>query len=311
MADDKNNPRRRGRTSGNRALMLAGLVLVGVAGAVGTLLLVNDGSLFGKGSSTVQAGSNDDDDEDHEGQVAVYISARPIEAYAAVQTEDLLNAQSKQLAVKWIEKDKAAQAGFMTDLNAIRGRVMGRDKGTGFAFTEADFLPKGTRPGPSAALEAGMRGVWVEPDQVQGLDSLRRGDRIDLVAMVKVKETRTAANDPRFVSPGAAASLADENAWKTSKRQLVKNGKVVVPLPTDATKRKGRKVFVQVAEGEVDELSNALGVGAEIVCYLRSGQPGSGDTDLPAPERPPAMDTIEVMQGGKTTTVAVPATKPN
>lgn len=295
--------KKRGRTSGTSILLVLLLILVGAAGAVGTLLFVTQGKLFGS-SKGVQA--QEKDDEDRTGKVAVPLSARSLDAYVAVQRDDLYNPQTKSFAVTWVDAEKAKQAGFITEFTAIVGRVMAREKTPGYAFTEADFMPKGTRPGPAAAIESGMRGVWIEPDQVQGLDSLRRGDRFDLMATAKVS-ARGAGSDARTLAPDAAAAAADRKAWETSKRLLVANGKVVVPLPQDAQKRKGKKIFVQVSEGEVGPLSDALTVNAEIVVFLRSGQPGAGESALPEPPRAPQMDTIEVIQGGKSTLVPVPA----
>jgi hypothetical protein len=303
MAQD--TKKKRGRSSGNSILLTLLLILVGAAGAVGTLYVLGKDRLFG-GPKSVQAREREREEEDHTGKVAVPISARPIEAYAAVQNEDLIDPRIKDFAVRWVDAEKAKQSGFLTDVTALRARVLARDKSAGYAFQEKDFLPVGTRPGPAAAIEKGARGVWIEPDQVQGLDDLRRGDRFDLMAMVKLSSPG-GGSDARFQTPDALAAQADGKAWKTSKRLLVNDGKVIVPLPVDPLRRKGRKIFVQVAEAEVEPLSDALAVRAEIVSYLRSGQPGAGDSSLPEPARPIAMETIEVMQGGKKTTVQVPA----
>lgn len=300
------NKKKRGRSSGNSVLLMLVLVLIGAIAAVVTVMIVNDGKLWGGEKKPAPAKIEGADDE---GKIAVPICARGIEAYAAVQNEDLIDPKVKDFAVRKVDALKAKENGFITDITAIRGRVMGRDKLPGYAFVEADFLPKGTRPGPGAAIETGMRGVWIEPSQVQGLDSLRRGDRFDLMAMVKVRDGG-ASTDARYATPGAQAARADDSAWSTSKRLLVSNGKVVVAVPQDAQARRGKKIFVQVAESEVDELQSALTVNAEIVSYQRSGQPGAGETNLPEPARPQAMDTIQVMQGGKTTTVQVPSTPP-
>ena len=300
------NKKKRGRSSGNSVLLMLVLIIIGAIAAVATVMIFNDGKLFG--SPKPQVAKIEGADEN--GKIAVPLCVRGIEAYAAVQNEDLIDPKVKDFAVRKVDAQKAKDQGFITDITQIRGRVMGRDKLPGYAFVEADFMPKGTRPGPGAAIENGARGVWIEPAQVQGLDSLRRGDRFDLMAMVKVRDAAAAA-DARFAAPGAQAARADEGAWNTSKRLLVSNGKVIVALPQDQQLRKGKKIFVQVAEAEAVELQSALTVNAEIVSFLRSGQPGAGDSNLPEPAHPQAMDTIEVMQGGKTTTVQVPATQPN
>lgn len=282
-------------------LLLLVLIIVGAAGAVGTMLIVTP-KLFGGSKSEAQA-----KEIDRAGKIAVPISARAIEAYTAVQNEDLISAQLKDFAVSWVDERKAKEAGFLTDIVAIRGRVMARDKGAGYAFTEADFKAKGTRPGPAAAVEPGMRGVWIDPARVPGIENLRRNDRFDLTATIQVASKGTSAGDSRFVSAEARRAADESKAWQTTMRILVKNGMVIVPVPQDLQKRKGKQVFVQVSEAEAEPLSEALAVGAELVVYLRSGQPGGGQTDLPSPDAPLPMDTIEIMQGGKSIHVPVPA----
>jgi hypothetical protein len=309
MAQEQQKTKKRGRTSGMSILLVLLLVIVGAAGAVGTLLVLGDGSLFGGKEAQARAKEKD---EDRTGKVAVPISVRAIEPYEALMKEQLINPQTREFAVRWIEEEKAKAAGFILgkDIASYFGRVTKREKLPGYAFTEGDFMPKGTRPGPSSAVEAGMRGLYLDPKDVAGLEGLeeaRMGDRFDLLAIQKV-DVKSAPTDARFVSPGANRASADQKAWDTSVRYLVKNGKVLLPLPEDLGKRKGKRLFVQVSEAEFQPLNEAIALGAKLSVSLRSGQPGAGDTDLPEPEAPPAMDSIEVIQGGKSSSIQVPAT---
>lgn len=300
--------KKRGRTSGMSILLVLLLVIVGAAGAVGTLLVLGDGSLFG--GKDAQARTKEKE-EDRTGKVAVVISVRAIEPYEALTKEQLIHPQTKDFVVKWIEEEKAKSAGFVLgkDIASYFGRVTRREKSPGYAFTEADFMPKGTRPGPTSAVEPGMAGIYLDPKDIEGLDGLeeaRMGDRFDVFAFQKVDVKGTPA-DPRFVSPGANRANAEEKAWDTSARYLVRNGKVLLPLPEDLAKRKGKRLFVQVSAAELQPLNEAIALGAKLSISLRSGQPGAGDTDLPEPELPPAMESIEVIQGGKSSSIQVPA----
>lgn len=282
------------------------LIVVGAAAAIGTVWFVGEGRLFGRKEPAPQVAAKEPAPAkakpDRTGTVAVPLCARAIEAYTQVQTDDLIDPNEKDFAVRHVKAEEAAQQGYVTNLNDIRGRVMARDKMPGYAFKESDFMPKGTRPGPAAAIEPGTRGVWIEPKQVQGIDSLGRGDRFDLMAMVRVRDARAAGPQ----SAEAQAAAADAKAWQSSKRVLVNNGKVIVPLPQDQMRRTNAKIFVQVGEGEVNDLSDALAVNADIVCYLRSGQPGAAGGTLPEPARPTPVETIDVIQGGQVTTVQLP-----
>lgn len=298
--------KRRARSTGMSVLLMLLLILIGAIAAVGTVWFVGEGRLFGrKEPATVAAkdpSSAKPTKNEPAGMISVPVCARAIEAYTAVSNDDLIDPKERDFAVRRVNAEKARENGWLTNINDIRSRVMARDKNPGFAFTEADFMPKGTRPGPAAAIEPGTRGVWVEPKQVQGIDSLRRGDRFDLMAMVRLRDQRGETG----LSPQAQAAQADTKAWQSSKRVLVNNGKVIVPMPADTLRRQNAKIFVQVSEAEVNDLSDALAVNADIVCYLRSGQPGAAGSDLPEPARPAPTDTIEVIQGGKSTTVQLP-----
>ncbi|MBK7876189.1 MAG: hypothetical protein IPJ77_10610 [Planctomycetes bacterium] len=298
-------PKKRGRTSGMSVLLMLLLILVGAAGAVGTLLIVGEGTFFGGSKQGVQAKQRDD--EDHTGQVAVPICPRPIEAFVAIETGHLVDAKTKEFAVRWVDQEKAKGNGFITDITAIRGRVLSKDKAPGYAFTESDFAPKGTSAGPGAALEKGTRGVWINVEDASGFETLPRFARFDLVATIKLKSQGASATDPRFSSPDVKESEAEKKAWSASQRHLITNGKIIVPLAPANSNRKDKRVFVQVAADEAEALSNALAQGAELIVYARSSQPGAGVEDLPEPERPAEMDTIEVIQGGKSVTIPVPA----
>lgn len=299
-------PKKRGRTSGMSVLLMLLLVLVGAAGAVGTLLLLGDGTLFGKKSPGVQAREKD---EDHEGKVGVPLSVRVIDPYETVTREDLINPQTKDFLVQWVDKEKVAQNGFITDPMQIIGRVTRREKKVKYAFTEADFMPKGTRPGPAAAVEAGMSGIAIDPAQIPGFEFMGINDRFDIVATQKV-DSKAASTDPRFSTPEADRAKAEEKAWDTTSRILASDGKVIQPLSLDPAKRKGQKVFVQVKVSEVGPLTEALAVGAKLSASFRGSAPGAGDTDLPTPAAAPKLEQIQVIQGGKTTTISVPATPP-
>lgn len=299
-------PKKRGRTSGMSVLLMLLLVLVGAAGAVGTLLLLGDGTLFGKKSPGVQAREKD---ENHEGKVRVPLSVRVVDPYEVVVREDLVHPQTKDFVVRWVDKNAVIERGFITDPMQIIGRVTRREKKVKYAFTEADFMPKGTRPGPAAAVEAGMSGIAIDPAQIPGFEFMGINDRFDIVATQKV-ESKAVLSDPRFTTSEAERAKAEEKAWDTTSRNLVSNGKVIRPLSSDPTRRKGQKVFVQVKASEFGPLTDALTVGAKLNASIRGSAPGAGDTDLPAPAAAPKLEQIQVIQGGKTTTISVPATPP-
>src|SRR5262245_60878240 len=130
MAQENQSKKKRGRSSGNSVLLILVLIIVGAIAAVATVMIVNDGKLFG--SSTPQVARVEGADEN--GKIPVPISVRGIDAYAAVQNEDLIDPKVKDFAVVKVDAAKAKAQGFVTDITQIRGRVMGRDKLPGYAF---------------------------------------------------------------------------------------------------------------------------------------------------------------------------------
>ncbi len=302
------HPKTRGRQSSKNALLVIGLLIVGGVAAIGTVLMIGDVKLpfF---NTTVEAKEKKSDD--HNGKVAVPLLARTIPAYTSVALDDLYDATAKKLKVAYLEPKQAEEKGFLTKIEDVTGRVMARDKEPGYAFKESDFLPKGTRPGPTAGLEPNTRGMWVNVDKITGLRGLKRHDRFDLMA-VKYAKNRGASDSG--LNPAVAAAQAEQGMWDASNRVLVQNAKIVVPfpLPGAAPTAKGKEeVFIQVSDVEADPLTDALAVNAQIICFSRSSRPGGDESPLPVPPPAAPVESIEVISGGKSSVHVVPPRTPS
>jgi|GEM_PF-6298892 len=111
-----------------------------------------------------------------EGQVAFPALARPVPAFEAVTREDLIDPATGQLKVMWLSEEQVGR-GPLRDLSKILGRVLKRDKQAGYVLTEADFLPRGSRPGVTGGAPPGTMVIAVEAERIRGLEQLRPGDR--------------------------------------------------------------------------------------------------------------------------------------
>ncbi|MEW4528183.1 hypothetical protein [Maioricimonas sp. JC845] len=111
-----------------------------------------------------------------EGQVAFPALARPVPAFEAVTREDLIDPKTGQLKVMWLSEEQVGR-GPLRDLSKILGRVLKRDKQAGYVLTEADFLPRGSRPGVTGGAPPGTMVIAVEAERIRGLEQLRPGDR--------------------------------------------------------------------------------------------------------------------------------------
>lgn len=224
----------------------------------------------------------------HRGQIAIPVGASPIPAYTKVNRDHLWNRTTGSFAVIYLRPEQIPSDVFRS-LNQVIGRVVNHDKPPMYAFTEADFFPKGTRPGLVGAIPPGKRAMRVPLERIPGLVGLLPGDRFDLVSTLAI-------------DPGAATGLAAGGVYgrqldmqarllnygkQATVRVVVQAGDIVEPMKTrnvpvaSSTMTSGlivrtkpvQEVVIAVAPREVARLTEALAVGADIACVPRSGRP--------------------------------------
>jgi len=218
------------------------------------------------------------------------VSARPIKRYADVIREDLYDPQKQDLSYMMLPK-QAIPPTAIQDLSLVLGRVMKRDKPAGYAFTEDDFFPRGTRPGPAAAIPIGKRSLRLSADIIYDLHNLRPGDRFDLVATKKI-DIDSVSNWQNMTGPIASQITLQaqlQNLLKQASVDVVaQNAVIIEPVEyrerlekstslTQGTTEKSIKVqeaVVAVDPEEVAKVMQSLATGAIITCVPRSGQPG-------------------------------------
>ena len=270
------------------------------------------------------------------GLIAVPTSAGPIPAYTKLTRDHLWNPKVGEFAFIYLPPASVSPE-MIRDIGKIVGRVMDHDKPAGYVFTEADFLPKGTRPGLVAGIPPGKRAIRVDAEKVYGLQGLQRGDRFDLVSTVALDAKGSGAG--MGAGGGVYAQQMELQArlsnWQkqATVSVVVLNGVVVEPvgirnIPTTSnsltqgavTRTKPvQEVVIAIAPNEVAHLTEALAVDARIVCVPRSVQPEEEPSVAPAPSRPRSpyagggdgagtgqMTTIETINGTKRELVAAP-----
>jgi hypothetical protein len=273
-------------------LLIVLILIVGVA-ALGSLSLLGLSLPFFSPVSAAQS-------PDRTGKVAVPIAARFIPAHTKVTRDYLLNPETMEFTVVWIDEDRLEASGLVKDASRILNRVLANDKHAAYGFSESDFLPEGTRAGPTAGIEPGMRGLRVDANKVRGMHGLRLGDRFDLIAVRELDENPLLGETSTVVHPRVQAGRNAQEAWNATTRILVQNGKVIEPVD----RRRGvggmrgevEEVFIGIAEHEVAGLTEALAVGAEIHCLPRTGQPFD-EQGLPQPVVPKPPRVIEIHSG--------------
>ncbi|QDU16203.1 hypothetical protein CA11_40320 [Gimesia maris] len=277
------NPRR-SATTGSNSWRFALIILV-------LLFLVAGGvfvTLFATGFFTAEKKSIS-----REGQIAFPALSRPVRAYDAITRADLINPQTRQLNVIWLPKEQAGSA-ILRDLSQIVGRVVSRDKKTGFALSERDFLTKGTRPGVSAGIPPGKRSLTVSVKGISGMELLRQGDMFDLMAVLPSRKDPESNIEQAALLGGVKPpdTRSGQLARQTGIKPLVIGGTMVAITQGASQSTKGASELVVSPGGsrrksksemvatlaidpvEVSPLTEALGLEVKIFCVARSGQPG-------------------------------------
>ena len=246
------------------------------------------------------------------GWFGALVSARTISAYERVSRDDLFDGRKGAFAFSDIKKEFAEENGVLLGTGSIIGRVMKRAKRPGYVFTEADFLPKGTRPGLAAGIPPGKRALRIDVELVQGIIGLQPGDRFDLVAASTLPAPREA---PVTAPPTKAArqlsgvyaelvnapsdqpvddALLLQAEPKARVEVIVQGGTIVYPLetrlvPTSSSSltagqingtRPVQEMVIALAPEEVAPLLAALRLKADLTCLARSNRPEDDASSL-------------------------------
>jgi Flp pilus assembly protein CpaB len=296
--------------------VLAALV-GGGAGTVGTLWSMGELDLsFFKKKETIPPGA-----------IGIPVSARRIAAFTKVTRDDLIDPQTKAIKAMYLMPEQVPSEALLK-LSEIIGQVLDHDKPPGYAFTDADFLPKGTRPGLSAGVPPGKRAITVEASKLGGAQAVRTGDHVDILATQPVDVSK----NPRGLFGGAGANpmLSPAVAAKLQKQAIVKvlvqDGVAVTPVTTrmvpitsssltrGATTRTKpvQEIVLAVDPSEVSPFSEALAIESDLTCVIRSGRPEESELEESrvTPEAPnplAAMSWVETIRGDKREWVVAPS----
>src|SRR5258708_30872076 len=101
----------------------------------------------------------------HRGQIAIPVSSVVIPAYTKITRDHLWSTKEGNFTVTYIRPEQATPD-IIRNATNIFGRIMDHDKPPGYVFTEADFLPRGTRPGLVAGIPAGKRAMRVPVEKI-------------------------------------------------------------------------------------------------------------------------------------------------
>ncbi|MCP4888066.1 MAG: hypothetical protein GY904_15805, partial [Planctomycetaceae bacterium] len=209
-----------------------------------------------------------------------------VSAFEKISREHLIDPKTGQLNVAWLPENTEKVAS--RDLGDIMGRVLGRDKNAGSVLTEADFLPKGTKPGVTAGIPPGKFAVTVPASGIPGLEQLRNGDRFDLMIALTGQAGDNASNgntEPAAVFGGIKppSLRVSQLSRQHGVKRLVTGGQLVALLQGNQQSTKGSRglasaqspTYAEIAidEEEIGPLTEAISLNTPMTCIVRSGRP--------------------------------------
>lgn len=302
----------RARSSGANLLLVVLLVLLGGAATIGTLALLGKVDVTSLWST--QAAERQQAQADRAGKVAVIVATRPIPRFRRVTQADLVDPKTGTIRETWVDEKKAEQQGFLTRTEVL-GRVMAKTKMVGYPFLESELLPPGAQDNWTSGVPEGMRGVTIDIERVMGLDTLKEGDRFDLMGVLVAEKAPRTSRDV-FVAPGVGEATRAREGWETTSQIFVHGAEVIVaapPPPPPGTKgrKEPREVKLAVAEAEVAKLLEVLALDeVEIRAIIDSGRPDVVSAPIATPPQPPEAKVIQILSGVESRNAVVPSGPP-
>jgi hypothetical protein len=268
------------------------------------------------------------------GLIAVPTSAVQIPAHARVRRDHLWDRANARISVVYLPP-RAVTKEMLLNITEIIGRVLDSEKEPGYVFTDADFLPRGTREGLVAGIPTGKRAIRVSAERVDGLYGLNAGDRFDIVATMPI-DAADGGQSLNFSGPYSQEIALETQLSNWEKqatvRVIVQNAVIVEPMlargvPVTTTSpqaaaaraRAVQEAVIAVNPNEVALLTEAMAVDARLSSIPRSGRP-----DDPVNTRTPDLrpfspfaapgganqangfSTVETIMGPKRAVTAVP-----
>lgn len=234
---------------------------------------------------------------------------------AATNLPPFTRIEPAHLAVQYAREDAIPER-VLRDPAQIVYRVLAEAREAGAAFREADFLPPGTQPGPTAGLPPGWVAVTIDAADLEGtVGLLSVGDHVVVAAARRTGEgatsfargvrSRILSTDARVIAPlrrrtvmgedGAAAGAGGGGLVGHSAGRGRGSGQEA---------RETLEMTLAVQLDEALRISDAL-VSSRIRIFLRAAEDDAIPADpLVLPEPP---DRLELIEGDRVTSPLIPS----
>ena len=164
------------------------------------------------------------------------------------------------LAYERIEADDLADPSF----DEYVGRVVANDLLPGQRIRESDLLPPSATPGIAGGIPADKMAVTVTADQINGISSLSRGDRFDILGSAPFDVAKELGGEVELA--GGVSSLMSGKAINS-----------VIATEAIIVQRGESSVTLAIHPREVAALTKALALKTPVFTIARSGRPNDQD----------------------------------
>ncbi|WP_182865119.1 hypothetical protein [Stieleria mannarensis] len=179
-------------------------------------------------------------------------------------------------AYERIEADDLADPSF----NDYVGRVVANDLLPGQRIRETDLLPATAAPGIAGGIPTDKMAVTVTADQINGIASLSRGDRFDIIGSAPFDLSQELGGNIQL-----AGGVASVMAGKAVNSVIATEAVVVQHVDSSVT--------LAIRPDEVAALTKALALKTPVFTIARSGRPNDPTVDeLSTPALPPNLPML-------------------
>jgi hypothetical protein len=233
-----------------------------------------------------------------EGLVAVPAPVRRVPAYSAISPHDLADPVTGRLNVYYFQPDRVSEE-WILDFLQLEHRVVARAIDPGRPLTEADLLPAGTLPGPTAGAPPGTVVLSIPAGRIEGLAALTDGDRFTLQARLS-DNVRPAFPQLEWVTV-QGGRLAPEHEMtqqelRSGIRTVVDSAVVIQSADASLAREENTTgdddsdspantnrgpIAIAVPEAQALAVSQMLNRDDKLIAIGHSSQPGSPRTSVP------------------------------
>ncbi|MGO9111851.1 MAG: hypothetical protein ACLP9L_21705 [Thermoguttaceae bacterium] len=252
------------------------------------------------------------------GAVAVPVLVREVPAFSELTEADFRDSVTQRVRYESASLTEVNRRGIVPNVSDLVGRVVKRLMPVGRMIVEEDLLPKGAPPGMTGGIQQDRQAMGIEAAKIPGIEGLRAGDRLDVVASFDLeqeqqrKETerlndgtvrviesrRSAIRSTRLSSEASLGGRAEHWYVAIDAELIVPVGTAVNPPAATAPNDKQKpQVVIAMDPRDVPSMAQAL-AAKDIVLAAVARPAGKPRASAGKPSAPPGMVTVPAAPKG-------------